>query len=204
MNKKEVQKRVSQNGIALPLDKFSWDEKTKTFSSKEYDLVIDFNDQSDCTFNTGSGCTFSTWSDCTFKTGSDCTFKTGSSCTFKTRSDCTFKTGSGCTFKTWSGCTFNTGSGCTFNTWEDCTFNGLTFPPLRFNGSRYFIEYLKPGWIKSGCIEKPLVWWQENITRCAEENGYTTTQVTEYELYIKLLSIWMKENGLDKADQKGQ
>ena len=172
MNKKEVQKRVSQNGIALPLDKFSWDEKTKTFSSKEYDLVIDFNDQSDCTFNTGSGCTFSTWSDCTFKTGSDCTF--------------------------------NAESGCTFNTGDDCTFNGLTFPPLRFNGSRYFIEYLKPGWIKSGCIEKPLVWWQENITRCAEENGYTTTQVTEYELYIKLLSIWMKENGLDKADQKGQ
>jgi len=179
MNKKEVQKRVSENGKKLAINKFSWNKKTKTFSSKESDLVIDFNSL--------SSCTFTTWYDCTFKTGYNCTFNTGHDCTFNT----------------WSGCTFNTKPGCTFNTKSGCTFNGITSPPLRFNGSHYPIEYLKPGWIKSGCIEKPLVWWQENIVRCAEENGYTTTQVTEYELYIKLLSIWMKENGLDKADKKG-
>ena len=33
MNKKEVQKRVLQEGKPLALSKFKWDEKTKTFSS---------------------------------------------------------------------------------------------------------------------------------------------------------------------------
>jgi len=38
MTKKEVQQRVLQNGKPLPLDKFKWDEKTKTFSSNESKL----------------------------------------------------------------------------------------------------------------------------------------------------------------------
>jgi len=138
MTKKEVQKRVSQNGNPLPLNKFEWDEKTNTFSSDEDYLVLDFLDVDDCTFKTGYGCTFKTGSDCTFDTSSDCTFDTGYGCTFdtsygctfKTGSDCTFKTGSGCTFKTGSDCTFKTGYGCTFDTGSDCTFNtgyGCTF-----------------------------------------------------------------------------
>ena len=64
MTKKEVQQRVLQNGKPLPLDKFEWDEKTKTFSSDENHLVLDFGDINNCTFNTGS--------DCTFKTGEHC------------------------------------------------------------------------------------------------------------------------------------
>ena len=74
MNKKQVQKRVLQGGKPLALSKFTWCEKTKTFSSKENDLVIDFAGIWDCTFTTGG--------DCTFKTGGDCTFKTGERCTF--------------------------------------------------------------------------------------------------------------------------
>ena len=104
LNKKEIQKRVLQNGKPLSLKKFSWDGKTKTFSSEEDNLVIDF-------FNID---------DCTFKTGYDCTFDTGSDCTFNTSYGCTFKTGYGCTFNTGSGCTFNTGYGCTFKTGSDC------------------------------------------------------------------------------------
>jgi hypothetical protein len=42
MNKQEVQQRVLQNGIPLNMDKFSWDKKTKTFSSNESNLVLDF------------------------------------------------------------------------------------------------------------------------------------------------------------------
>ena len=42
MDKKEVQKRVLQNGKPLALNKFSWDEKTKTFSSIENNLTINF------------------------------------------------------------------------------------------------------------------------------------------------------------------
>ena len=123
MNKKEVQQRVLKNGKPLALSKFSWDEKTNTFRSKEFGLVLDFRRISYCTFDTGSDCTFKTGSYCTFKTGFYCTFKTGSDCTFDTGSDCTFKTGSDCTFKTGSDCTFKTGYDCTFKTGSYCTFD---------------------------------------------------------------------------------
>ena len=112
MEKIDVQKRVLQNGKPLDLNKFNWCSETRVFSSKENLLVIDFFDQSDCTFKTGWGCTFKTGSDCTFKTGSGCTFDTGSDCTFDTSWGCTLKTGSGCTFDTSWGCRFKTGSGC--------------------------------------------------------------------------------------------
>ena len=122
MTKKEVQQRVLQNGKPLSLDKFEWDEKTKTFSSNENGLVLDFASISSCTFKTWSGCTFKTGGDCTFDTEWNCAFNTGDGCTFKTRSGCTFKTGDGCTFDTGDGCTFKTGSICTFKTGSICTF----------------------------------------------------------------------------------
>ena len=96
MNKKEVQQRVLQNGKPLALNKFTWDEKTRTFSSSEDGLVLDFKGETYCTFKTGSDCTFNTWSRCTFNTWSRCTFNTRYDCTFDTWSDCTFKTGSDC------------------------------------------------------------------------------------------------------------
>ena len=147
MTKKEVQKRVLKDGKPLALAKFEWDPRTKTFSSKQPWLVLDFSGISGitfntshdcifwadygCTFNTVSGCTFNTLDKCTFDTGSYCIFKTGSHCTFKTGYYCTFKacyactfhTCFGCTFNTDSGCTFDTDFGCTFNTGSDCTFN---------------------------------------------------------------------------------
>ena len=112
MDKKEVQKRVLQNGKPLALNKFSWDEKTKTFSSIENNLTINFDEIDYCTFKTGYGCTFDTGYECTFDTGYGCTFYTGFGCTFDTGFGCTFKTSSNCTFKTCSECTFDTGSEC--------------------------------------------------------------------------------------------
>ena len=72
LTKENIQKRVLQNGEQLSLDKFLWDEKSRTFSSVEDNLVLDFSDLNNCTFKTGSNCTFDTDSDCTFKTGSEC------------------------------------------------------------------------------------------------------------------------------------
>jgi hypothetical protein len=96
MTKKEVQKKVSQNGEPLDLSKFEWDEKTNTFSSNEDNLVLDFNYVDDCTFKTGFNCTFKTGSNCTFDTESDCTFDTGFNCTFDTGFNCTFDTRDNC------------------------------------------------------------------------------------------------------------
>jgi len=130
---------VTKNGKELDSSLYTWDEETKTFSTKESNLVLNFNNLNEvtfntglrCIFNTGSYCTFNTGSNCTFNTESDCTFKAGSNCTFNTESDCTFKAGSDCTFDTGSYCTFNTGSECTFkavsycifDTGDNCTFN---------------------------------------------------------------------------------
>ena len=96
MKKVDVQQRVLQHGKPIQLSKFTWDEKTNTFSSEENNLVIEFTTEYDCTFTTGSNCTFTTGSNCTFKTWYDCTFTTGSNCSFTTWSNCTFKTWSDC------------------------------------------------------------------------------------------------------------
>ena len=79
---------VTKNGVALDPNLYIWDEKTKTFSTNEDDLVIDFRDWDRVTFNTDSRCAFMTGSDCTFDTGNSCTFDTGYSCTFTVRDNC--------------------------------------------------------------------------------------------------------------------
>ena len=135
---------VTKNGKKLSKKLYTWDEETRTFSTLENCLVVDFtgidnctfktnsnctfktgsnctfNTRPNCTFYTGNGCIFDTGADCTFETGSCCTFDTGSSCTFKTGDDCIAKTGPDCTFETGSNCTFKTGDGCTFKTERDC------------------------------------------------------------------------------------
>jgi len=79
MTKKEVQRRVLQCGKPLGSRLFTWDEKTRTFSSHESYLVIDFMGIGNCNFETGF--------DCTFETGPGCTFKTGSRCVVVRRRD---------------------------------------------------------------------------------------------------------------------
>jgi hypothetical protein len=113
---------VTKCGIPLDPSLYTWDEKTKTFSSKEYGLVLDFAGITGVTFNTGYNCTFYTGNSCTFKTGSSCTFNAGSNCAFKTGADCTFDTGYRCTFITGHSCTFKTGHDCAFKTSSHCTF----------------------------------------------------------------------------------
>ena len=79
---------VTQFGKKLSKDKYTWNEDTRTFSTVEDNLVLDFIEYNDCTFKTGWNCTFKTGFDCTFDTGDSCTFKTGSGCTFDTGDDC--------------------------------------------------------------------------------------------------------------------
>ena len=103
---------VTKNGKELDKSLYTWDENSKTFSTCENGLVLDFISVNGCTFKTGGDCTFKTGFGCTFKTGYDCTFDTGGDCTFKTDDDCTFDTGDCCTFKTDDYCTFKTGEEC--------------------------------------------------------------------------------------------
>ena len=116
---------VTKNGKELDknLYSYSWNLETKTFSSNEDGLVLDFRYWNGCTFNTGYNCTFNTGYNCIFDTGFYCTFNTGSDCNFDTESSCNFDTVSECTFKTEYDCIFNTGSDCIFDTGSDCTFD---------------------------------------------------------------------------------
>ena len=79
---------ITKGGVALSESLYSWNEETRTLSTNEGCLVLDFRNISNCTFKTGSYCTFDTGSNCIFDTGSNCTFDTGSGCTFKTDSYC--------------------------------------------------------------------------------------------------------------------
>ena len=71
---------ITKNGVPLDKSLYTMDEETKTFSTNESGLVLDFRNVDYCTFNTGFDCTFNTGFDCTFNTGSNCTFNTGSDC----------------------------------------------------------------------------------------------------------------------------
>jgi hypothetical protein len=126
---------VTKNGKALDPSLYNWDENTKTFSSKEEGLVLNFADVEGVTFNTSSYCTFYTSSSCTFNTGNSCAFDTGSYCTFNTGSYCTFDTGSYCAFDTGSSCAFKTNFNCTFEVGENCSLirydvKGVTAIPV--------------------------------------------------------------------------
>jgi len=163
LTKEQVQQRVLKNGKPLDMDKFNWDGKTRTFSSEEYGLVIDFSDMDNCIFITVSHCTFHTGSYCTFKTEWGCVFNTEWYCTFNTGASCTFKTGSDCTFETGSDCTFETGSDCTFNIWEYGYFNttncGDNVVIIRGNIMKKIIElsYLQNNKLaRLSCLHDPI------------------------------------------------
>ncbi len=114
---------ITQYGKPLDEYKYTIDLDTRTFSSSEDELVLDFSGLGRWTFKTGISCTFKTGDYCTFKTYANCTFKTGKCCTFKTGKCCTFNTGECSTFDTLWSCTFDTGDDCTFDTGKCSTFD---------------------------------------------------------------------------------
>ena len=156
---------ITQNGNPLDESLYTIDIENMEFSSKEDDLVLDFNGWMEFTFKTGDGCTFNTGESCIFNTGYSCNFYTGSGCTFITENNCTFNTGESCTFKTGSYCTFNTESSCTFDTIGLCTFlictvdtctfrkyDGLSIILDRADNTHYLLtkEFVKLQKIKNG------------------------------------------------------
>jgi hypothetical protein len=85
--------------------------------------------------------------------------------------------------------------GCSCETGNKCELGDnvkLDVPPLWFIGPRYSIGYYSPGMVNSGCITKPISWWEENIKRCAEEHDYKPIEIEEYVWFIKVLADWMK------------
>lgn len=103
-DKEEVQKRILRNGKPLDLKFFTWDPKTKTFSSLVNGLVIDFTLIDGCTFNLADYCLVKMGDFCNVKSGHGCVFEAGCSCNFETRYSCTFITSYSCDFKVGNLC----------------------------------------------------------------------------------------------------
>ena len=55
---------ITQDGKELSKDKYTWDKETRTLSTTEDNLVLDFSNYDAITFITGLGCTFKTGSNC--------------------------------------------------------------------------------------------------------------------------------------------
>ena len=201
MTKKEVQKRVFKDGKPLAFNKFKWNPRTKTFSSEEVRLALDFWGISGITFTTGSYCIFSAGSGCTFNTLDGCTFNTLHGCTFNTGSYCTFKTLNVCTFKTGSYCTFNTSYGCTFYTCFGCTWiiegKEYAFPPLFIQGSVWPANVWRPGTLRIGCEEHTFDYWLKNAKEIVAEHK-APDKYAEYIGLIKVAYGWAKLKGWDK------
>ena len=121
--KKDIQKRVSQNGKPLPLRNFSWDENTSTFASNEDNLVIDFSDIDYSTVNTGDYSTVTTGDDSTVTTGRYSTVTTGHHSTVTTGGSSTVTTGGFSTVTTEGRSTVNTGDCSTVTTGDFSTVN---------------------------------------------------------------------------------
>ena len=121
MTKQEVQHRILKDGKPLGLDLFNWDEATKTLSSKENGLVIDFSDVDGATITAGDSCTITARSSCTIKAGWNCTITAGWYCTITAGDSCTITAGSYCTIKAGSYCTIKAGSSCTITAGSSCT-----------------------------------------------------------------------------------
>ena len=206
---------VTKNGEPLSPELYIWDEKTKTLSTAESGLVLDFSGVNDCTITAGYGNTITAGDDNTITAcyGNTITAGDGNTITAgdgNTITACDFNTitaGDGNTITACYGNTITAGYGNTITAGYGNKYNingyDMPVPPIQYNGSRYPIGYHSPGVISSGCITKPLTWWVENVRRCAEENKYTPEQIDEYEIYVELLALWMKKFGLD-TEQKGE
>jgi len=178
MTKKQVQKRIIQNGKPLALNKFKWDDETKTLSTKESDLQIDFADIGYCTFTTGESCTF--------KTGGSCTFKTGWYCTFKTGCDCTFTTDGYCTFTTDGYCTFMTGCDCKWI----IDGNEYAFAPLCISGSVWDVFYNAPGKVGVGCETHTITEFKSKAKALAKSHKLDDAQLAEYRGLLDIIEAW--------------
>ncbi len=93
---KEIKDRVLKDGKSLDPKLYTWDHVTRTFSSIENGITLDFEDMNGITFNTYYNCTFKTDNNCVFYTARGSNFNTGDNCNFNTEDKCTFKVGIGC------------------------------------------------------------------------------------------------------------
>jgi hypothetical protein len=139
---------VTKDGVPLDPSLYSWNVKTRTFTSAASFLVLDYSATEGCTFRVGENCTFRTGESCNFETGSNCFFNTLSKCNFITKNNCIFDTSEHCSFITGRKCAFKTGDKCSFETGvESVLINRHDFQIIDLS------DYKKVKLLKDGSID---------------------------------------------------
>ena len=117
MNKKQVQNRVLKNGVPIPLDDFTWDEATSTFSPVGAEfmdsvdwLIMDI--PSCCRIDCGRGCRIDCGGSCIVDCESSCVINCGYNCTLYCLATCTISCGYGCTINCLDACKITSGESC--------------------------------------------------------------------------------------------
>ena len=114
---------ILKNGQIVDSRKYDWNSETKTFSSNEDELVLDFGSlenvtikvRNSCTINCGYYCTINCGYYCTINCGYYCTIKCGYYCTINSGNYCTINSGYSCTIRTYWNTEIVAGKNCILN-----------------------------------------------------------------------------------------
>jgi hypothetical protein len=58
--------------------------------------------------------------------------------------------------------------------------------PLQIQGTIHFLNRSHPNYLQIGCLNNNIDYWLANFEKIGEENGYTKSQIAEYQKYINL------------------
>jgi hypothetical protein len=145
ITKEEIQRRVLKNGKPLELDKFTWCEKTNTFSTTEDGLVLDFSDLSNCFIYIRNSNTITA--------GDSNTITAGYYNTITAEYNNTIRAGSSNTIRAGSSNTITAGNSNTITVGEKCVYIRIDiFEVIMLEeGKKYQIApYNIKGYLKDG------------------------------------------------------
>lgn len=65
--------------------------------------------------------------------------------------------------------------------------DGITPKIIGINGSKHFVNYWGEDTIQIGCEKHTIQEWIDNFEQVGKSEGYTTEQIAEYVIYIKII-----------------
>jgi len=223
MTKEEVQKLIRlRGGVPLGTELFEWDEATNTFSTAANNICVDFADLHNAVIRTGPCNLIVAGDKCDILTRCGCRIVAGSSSniattygsiisskdysTITTDKDCEITAGRSCVVSTGRCCRIKAGPNSVYKALSKCTYTYAdgtihAIPPLRFSGTRTFIEASGVDSICSGdFLDNSTEWFLQNIESYAKAHyNYSPFQIEEYKLYVKMIDEWQR-NVLPLAD----
>ena len=182
---------ILKNGQIVDSRKYDWNSETKTFSSEENGLVLDFGSLENVTIKVRNSCTINSGDSCTINSGFGCTINSGFGCTIKCGSYCTINSGSSCTINSGSSCTIKCGYSCTIRTYwyteivagKNCILNYIY---SEISECYKLEEKMKYKILKSGKLEQ------------IQEKSETELQIEKLRLELNLLEQKYRQEKSEK------